>query len=180
MMSALVAQLIPLGFDTLRIASLEKQDDWRVSRAESDRIELPRGGLGPWLGFAHRIREAAALFVVGADVLDGSYGVWPSLRLLGAADLAARAGLVTTVIGCSYRTQAHPLAVRFLGFLSRRVQVLARDYYSKRRLEAVLQQPTPLVADIAFLLRPPLPGRRPWSEEFTNGFRRNGKPAPVW
>ena len=47
MMSALVAQLIPLGFDTLRIASLEKQDDWRVSRAESDRIELPRGGLGP-------------------------------------------------------------------------------------------------------------------------------------
>lgn len=172
MMSALSAQLAARGFERLRVAVWQSGDEWWGDGGRLGCIQLPQAGLGPWIRFAHRIREAAALWVVGADVLDGSYGVRPALRLLGAADLAGRLGLRTTVIGSSFGTTAHLLTVRFLGRLCRRVRVLARDCYSKRRLDEALCRPVPLVADIAFLLPPAKPEASPLLGEICGWIRQ--------
>jgi len=165
MMSALATHLAAHGFERLRVAAWQAEDEWRSQGVRLDRIRLPQGGLGQWIRFAHRIREDAALFVVGADMLDGCYGLRPALRLLGAADLAGRLGLMTVVTGCSYGFAAHPLSVRFLRRLSHRVQVLARDRYSKCRLEEALRRPAVLVADVAFLLSPARSGDSPLASE---------------
>lgn len=165
MMSALSAQLAARGFERLRVAVWEAEDAWWSQGVRLEGIPLPHRGLARWIRFACRLQPDAALFVVGADLLDGCYGLRPALRLLEAADIAGRLGLMTRVIGCSYGATAHPSTVRFLRHLCPRVQVFARDRYSKGRLEQALGRPAVLVADVAFLLSPARPEDSPRARE---------------
>lgn len=87
-------------------------------------------------------------------MIDGYYGAKPSLMLLQAADLGARMGLSTTIVGASFNGAAPAAVNQRIRSLSPEVQLLARDPVSKQRLDLLRGRPSTMVADVAFLLPP--------------------------
>ncbi|HMN96300.1 MAG TPA: polysaccharide pyruvyl transferase family protein [Phycisphaerales bacterium] len=106
-----------------------------------------------WRAYVDMLAEYERVFVIGADCLDGTYSVRTSLILIDTADLAARCGRETTIVGSSYKPDPDPQTVRALGQLSRRVRLCARDELSFERMRVTGAAPR-LVADVAFLLEP--------------------------
>lgn len=103
---------------------------------------------------------------MGADVLDGHYGIEIAQKLLIAADVAARAGLPATLTGFSFAERADPALARYFGRLSPRVALNLRDAVSLGRLRAFARARPRLVADVAFTLQPaePDPAAFEWVE----------------
>jgi polysaccharide pyruvyl transferase WcaK-like protein len=172
MMTALSTQLTARGFSPLLLATWQPGDAWKTGGVCGGRLEVPRSGIGGWLRFARRIRGATAVCVIGADMLDGYYGVRSSAVILGAAHVAARLGVPSVVTGCSYSGDAPSSVVRLLRRLPPEARVLARDEYSQRRLETVRGRSVPLVADIAFLLRPAISAESPLVAEVRHWVRK--------
>lgn len=105
-------------------------------------------------------RRYRYVFVVGADCIDGHYAVQNSVRLLTVVDAAARAGCVSTLLGCSLSDSPHPEAREALKRISHNARICARDSISQDRIASVTQRTPLLVADAAFLVEPcPLPSR---------------------
>lgn len=110
--------------------------------------------LGPYFWrFLRVLRRYDRCYVVGADVLDGGHGDWGYHGLL-MADLAAGAGIPSTVLGCSINASPSERALHAWQRLSKSVRVCARDPVSFRRLEKMTSAPLVQVADVAFLLSP--------------------------
>jgi polysaccharide pyruvyl transferase WcaK-like protein len=101
-----------------------------------------------------------SVIALGADVMDGHYGVDIVRRMLIAVDLAARAGLVATVLGFSFNTRAPPTLRPYFAGLDPRVVVNVRDPVSHDRLSAFARVKSRLVADSAFTLLPGTADRR--------------------
>lgn len=102
-----------------------------------------------------RLSRYSRLFVLGADVVDGSYGPHANpARALQLLRLAALAGLDCRLLGFSYSSRAAPWATDRLRRLPRGVQLLVRDPRSLARLAPVVGGRARLVADVAFLLEP--------------------------
>ncbi len=111
----------------------------------------------PWK-LSRVMRELSAfdaLFVIGADVMDGYYSTVTSLRLWMTADLFSRQGKISIIGGCSFNSTA-TLATRF--FLRRCVShgldICIRDPASFKRFSAISRNPGKMVTDAAFLLQP--------------------------
>jgi colanic acid/amylovoran biosynthesis protein len=104
---------------------------------------------------SRRMTAFSRLFVLGADVLDGSYGAHAApFKTLQALRLAALAGLDCRVLGFSYSSRAEPRAVEKLRALPGSVRLLARDPRSASRLARAVGERAAQVADVAFLLTP--------------------------
>lgn len=95
-----------------------------------------------------------ALFVLGADVMDGYYSVNHSAMVLMAADLAARSGIVATVLGCSFNDKPAQQLREVYERLDPRVHLNIRDVISFERVQAFARVKPRLVADSAFTLTP--------------------------
>lgn len=92
-------------------------------------------------------------FVLGADVLDGGHGDGHE-KLLLMGDIAARAGLQSTVLGCSINE--NPTRIMRSAWLrvSPLLHICARDPLSLQRLTKLCRHKPKLVADVAFLMVP--------------------------
>lgn len=91
-------------------------------------------------------------FILGADIMDGYY-YWEGVStLIVAADLAARNGVPTTILGCSFNDRPAPELVPYYTQMSREVSLNMRDVISLERIEAFAPVKTRLVADCAFTL----------------------------
>jgi polysaccharide pyruvyl transferase WcaK-like protein len=95
-----------------------------------------------------------ALVILGADVLDGYYNAEYSRKLIAAADLAARAGLQSLVLGFSFNEEAAPELADCFARLAPEVAVNVRDEISLARLTRFAPVAARLVADSAFTLQP--------------------------
>lgn len=95
-----------------------------------------------------------ALVVVGADVMDGYYSVDLSREMLVTADLAARAGMRSIVLGFSFNDAPPAVLRKYYAWLDRRVAVNVRDPISFERLKRFAPVRARLVADCAFLVPP--------------------------
>lgn len=91
---------------------------------------------------------------LGADVVDGSYGARIPALMLIAADLAARAGVRATILGCSFGEDPAAELKPVFQRLDPRVHLNMRDPISLRRIQAFAHVHPQLVADAAFLLEP--------------------------
>lgn len=99
-----------------------------------------------------RLRSYSDLICVGADILDGIYDEARMVHRLELLDRAARAGVRVTIVGSSFSNHPMPNCVNMLRALPATVRIFARDVDSQARMEAALDRPIPLSADVAFLL----------------------------
>lgn len=104
--------------------------------------------------FLATIERYDALTMIGADVMDGHYSVRDALRYWSFADLAARKGLRSSVLGFSFSAYPAPELNEILRSLSRHLKLYAREAASQRVIDELSAVKTELVADSAFLLPP--------------------------
>lgn len=100
------------------------------------------------------IQSSGAVFAIGADVIDGHYGMHAVEYELGILALAARAGRPAVLTGHSVSEHPHPEAIKMLAALSDRVSLNVRDPVSLARFEKFTGRQATLVADLAFLVVP--------------------------
>ena len=112
-------------------------------------------------GLAEVVR-AEYVLAVGADGLDGLYGIPQRVKRLRLMEWAYRLGAKVRVIGSSFSETPRPEMIDRLRRMPW-LEILARDPVSKLRMESALDREVKLVADVAFLLKPQLtsqPARR--------------------
>lgn len=97
---------------------------------------------------------ADGLAVMGADVMDGYYDVLRSTRFALIADLAARRGLRSTMLGFSFNRSPVEELARVFDLIGPATRVHVRDAPSLERFHRFTRARATLVADSAFLLEP--------------------------
>lgn len=99
------------------------------------------------------VLSCGALAFIGADVIDGVYGVDGDCKRLGLLDLAARAGMKTAAINFSVSATPGATATQRLRALPQ-MPMHARDPVSVDRFRTLTGREPVAVADVAFLLTP--------------------------
>lgn len=112
-----------------------------------------------WLGndfdaYLKLLDRYDSVVMIGADVMDGVYGEHNAIRFWSMSDLAARKGLRSFVLGCSFSDSIADGVKSVTRRLSPALKVNARDRLSKQKFDAVSNISAQLVSDSAFLLPP--------------------------
>lgn len=94
---------------------------------------------------------------LGADIVDGRFGPRIPALMLIAADLAARAGVPSSILGCSFGEEPARELKAVFRRMDPRVRLNIRDPISLRRVQAFAPVKPRLVADAAFALQPGQP-----------------------
>ena len=169
---------------TATVAEVRKQNPEvditvMVASQQAEALARSRGLMTSWVWTEKNFIEAVvkslnhsrpdAVFVIGADVIDGHYGeVW-GVRLLLVADIAARMGIPASVIGFSLNNSPRPIIIEVLNALHKGVRLCLRGQTSLQRLRQWTSAHGMLVADCAFLLTVELtPSTKPlesWAAE---------------
>lgn len=106
-------------------------------------------------GILNIIRDSIqykALYIIGADTLDGSYDIGKNLFWLDIANYAVKVGIPVHFISFSFSNNPDPRVVDKIGNIDKRVVFLSRDFYSKERFELLTGVSCSLAADLAFLM----------------------------
>ncbi len=111
-----------------------------------------------------------AVALMGGDVMDGYYNAITALRMWVLADLAARMGKPTVILGFSFNARPSPKLLKCLNALDPAVNIFIRDPISLERFNRFSKATGQLVADSAFLLQPRTDGPevtrvRTWADE---------------
>lgn len=102
-----------------------------------------------------RTVEATDVVVLGADCMDGFWGVRTSRILLGVADVCVRLGLRTLLTPFSWNEKPAAAMIRAFCQVTPRLSIFVRDPVSLSRFNGQLPQvQARLTADIAFGLEP--------------------------
>ncbi|WP_296750911.1 polysaccharide pyruvyl transferase family protein [Thiobacillus sp.] len=152
--------------------------------AHDHRIAVPGIGEVPvvaaWNGtagavaFDRLIRQHHALFVMGADILDGKYGAALVQRIVGYCNHSVQLGIPATTLGFSFNRQPRRPAVHALARLHPKVTVNVRDQPSLDRFARIVGIPASLCADSAFLM-PPADDADPEAEAWIAAMRATGR-----
>lgn len=131
---------------------------------QSHRIAVPGTGDVPvvaaWAGkqgtlaFDDVIRQHHALFVMGADIVDGKYGAALVQRIVDYCNHSVQLGIPATMLGFSFNRNPRDPAVHALLRLHLKVTVNIRDQPSLDRFTRIVGVPARLCADSAFLMSP--------------------------
>lgn len=117
------------------------------------------------VAFDKLIRQNHALFVMGADILDGKYGAALVQRIVEYCNHSVQLGIPATLLGFSFNSHPRRPAVHALSRLHPKVTVNVRDQPSLDRFTQIVGIPATLCADSAFLMPPaadPDPGAEAW------------------
>jgi polysaccharide pyruvyl transferase WcaK-like protein len=165
MVTGVVAGLRARGVSDLGLVSYERDNLWELAPpvpSVADLHDFLLGGKTVSLDdFATIAADYAAFVLLGADTLDGHYSPERTVNRLRCAELAARLGLETRVLGFSFNSRPHPSSVRALRDLPPAARLYARDVISHSRLEKELGRGVEQAADLAFLLQPATSFRGP-------------------
>jgi colanic acid/amylovoran biosynthesis protein len=147
-------------------------------------ISVPGIGAVPvvaaWTGrtgvtaFDSLIRQNHAMFVMGADILDGQYGAALVQRIVDYCNHSAKLGIPATMLGFSFNSHPRRPAVHALSRLHPAVTVNVRDQPSLDRFERIVGIPANLCADSAFLM-PPAAESDPEAETWISAMRDAGR-----
>jgi polysaccharide pyruvyl transferase WcaK-like protein len=152
--------------EALLSALLEHHPDSRISvltatpEADSVARHLGLEPVRQWMTSPQTIARCLqdlsldSVWVIGADVMDGSYDIRSTAFTLVLADIAARSGIATSVTGFSFGQDPDPRVQRFYEALSRSVRFVVRDQASAKRFAEFAARSATTAADIAFLLAP--------------------------
>ncbi|MDP3632757.1 polysaccharide pyruvyl transferase family protein [Phenylobacterium sp.] len=130
---------------------------------------------GIWAYF-RILRKYHSVGFIGADILDGHYSVVEALRAWVFADIAARAGRLSFVIGSSFSSHPDARLRPVLSRLSAALTVNVRDLTSLKAFQREGGKGGRLVSDSAFLLSPAPTGRdQAFVDEWCAAQRNDGK-----
>lgn len=129
------------------------------------------------LAFDSLIRQHHALFVMGADILDGKYGTALVQRIADYCNHSVQLGIPATILGFSFNHEPRYPAVHALARLHPLVTVNVRDQPSLDRFTQATGTPATLCADVAFLM-PPATEPEPETEGWIATMRAAGR-SPV-
>ena len=124
--------------------------------------------------FAEWIASSASrygnVYIVGADVTDGVYGIMAAMKMVMFYDIFSKAGAEVRYLGFSWSESPHRLMKCVLGRLTPGLPLPVRDPISLKRLEIfTAHRPLVQVADVAFMLKPRMTSRAKeiigWCEE---------------
>ncbi|MBN8772131.1 MAG: hypothetical protein J0I46_11315, partial [Thiobacillus sp.] len=104
------------------------------------------------LAFDELIRQHHALFVMGADILDGKYGAALVQRIVAYCNHSVLLGIPATILGFSFNSNPRVPAVHALSRLHPQVTVNIRDQPSLDRFTRIVGVLAQLCADSAFLM----------------------------
>lgn len=127
--------------------------------------------------FDELIRQHHALFVMGADILDGKYGAALVQRIVAYCNHSVALGIPATMLGFSFNCNPRAPAVHALSRLHPKVTVNIRDQPSLDRFVRIVGILAKLCADSAFLM-PPATDSEPETEAWIVAMRREGR-TPV-
>jgi polysaccharide pyruvyl transferase WcaK-like protein len=106
------------------------------------------------MAFDALVRKHRALFVLGADIMDGMYGAALVCRLLAYCNHAVQIGIPSTVLGFSFSQTPRAPAVHAFKHVHPKVRLNIRDGRSLTRFVAATGTRAHLAADVAFLMAP--------------------------
>ncbi|MGA9165108.1 MAG: polysaccharide pyruvyl transferase family protein [Thiobacillus sp.] len=106
------------------------------------------------IAFDRLIRQHHALFVMGADILDGKYGAALVQRIVAYCNHSVQLGIPATTLGFSFNLNPRRAAIHALSRLHPKVKVNVRDQPSLDRFIRIVGIPATLCADSAFLMTP--------------------------
>lgn len=106
------------------------------------------------IAFDSVIRQNHALFVMGADILDGHYGAARVARIVSYCNHSVMLGFPATTLGFSFNNHPRRPTVHALSRLHPKVTVNVRDQPSLDRFTQMTKIPATLCADCAFLMPP--------------------------
>lgn len=95
-----------------------------------------------------------SIIILGADIMDGYYGIEHPIMALIAADIAVKYGVDATILGASFNDKPRRELITFFNNVDSRVHINMRDKTSFDRLLKFAKVNAMLVADVAFLLKP--------------------------
>lgn len=138
--------------------------EFTIIGADNHRVAVPGAGNVPvqaaWHGavgaraFNRLIRAHQGLFVMGADILDGNYGIAQVARIAAYCNHSAKLGIPATLLGFSFNNRPRWASLHALSRLHRGVTVNVRDAVSLDRFTRLVGIPAQLCADCAFLMPP--------------------------
>lgn len=126
------------------------------------------------IAFDKLIRQNHALFVMGADILDGKYGAALVQRIVDYCNHSVKLGIPATTLGFSLNRQPRRPAVHALAKLHPKVTVNLRDQPSLDRFARFVGIPASLCADCAFLMQAATEPE-PESEAWIAAMRSSGR-----
>ncbi|MCU1569979.1 MAG: hypothetical protein JWR33_720 [Naasia sp.] len=130
---------------------------WAAVTERPTYSETGRLALGGTVWRPRHLAEAApgGIIMIGADSMDGAYGVRGVSVRISALNLAARAGGVASLVNFSMRETVPPGIARLIRSLDPRVRLVARDRLSASRLRKTAPgREVDSAPDVAILLRP--------------------------
>lgn len=130
------------------------------------------------IAFDKLIRQHHALFVMGADILDGKYGASLVQRIVAYCNHSVLLGIPATMLGFSFNRNPRDPAVHALSRLHPKVTVNIRDQPSLDRFTRIVGIPARLCADIAFLMPPTATAPKAAPENWIAAMRLEGR-TPV-
>jgi len=153
MVEGLAGRLQELGEGPVILYARDGAVDW-PELSGIDRYAWPGRGIVRSVGLLGHLLTRRRVLVVGADCLDGHYSTPNSVRLIRLADVFARCGVQSTIIGSSYKENAKPETASALAALSPKVKLCARDADSAGRMRKATNHLVNIVADAAFMVVP--------------------------
>jgi polysaccharide pyruvyl transferase WcaK-like protein len=151
MFAASIDYLLKRGFSKIGLVSFDPTANWNIEPVHQI---VSTYSLKDRLRLVDTISQYSHLYCLGADVMDGFYSDRATLERLRIVELAARAGVESTILGFSFNDRPTPAAVKAFANLPANVRICCRDSVSQSRLIKQIQRPVELVADLAFLLKP--------------------------
>lgn len=95
---------------------------------------------------------------LGADMMDGYYGLLHTAKTVAACDIAVRSGVPATILGFSFNSHPAPALKGVFARAQEQVRFNVRDAVSFERFRAFSPAtPARLVADSAFFMKPIAP-----------------------
>lgn len=134
-------------------------------------------GQPDYVSAVHRLiveQEIDAFLAIGADIMDGYYSPLTTLRLLLTADICARYGMTSAILGFSFNEAPMKSLIPDFAAVHSSVRFQLRDPVSLQRFERFCGLKGILVADAAFVLKdkPVEHGLSKWILEHRQAERR--------
>lgn len=180
LLSGCIEELRCAGYGRIDLLTPEPDDAWPASVRPDAVLCLPeflyRGERAAMARLALRMRAYDALYVIGADIIDGVYDPRRALVRLRLMKRAAEAGVRTVLVGSSISATPDPACLQALGELPPSVRLNVRDPVSRARLSPYLRRPPTIAADAAFLMAGmPVPAPPPRVAEWLEAMRDAGR-----
>ncbi|WP_428243551.1 polysaccharide pyruvyl transferase family protein [Gynuella sp.] len=150
LVKGLISYYEPLGYKVVPIA-FSNNDHWDYLPKSLG--VLPQN-ISEWENLSDLLTSVEWLYVIGADVMDGGYGIANTANRLKLVAATKALGIGATITGFSFNNRCPKILIDLFKKLPDDTAICLRDPESKKRFENLVKRQTTQVADLAFHMKP--------------------------